>query len=233
MKALLVDLDDTLLDYTGGVNESWLEACRAVATPAGLDAIALADTIGRTRRWFWDEPVRAQLARLSMIESWATIAGHALAELGAPNNAMAAAIAEDFAARRWHRMALFPGVEKALDRLHASGVALALVTNGDTRQQRRKVEQYGLARFFDLIQIEGEFGVGKPDEAVYRHVLSALGAGPSDAWMVGDNLEWDVAAPQRLGLTGVWVDGPGQGLPSGNPIVPHRIIRSFPELLVD
>jgi len=48
---------------------------------------------------------------------------------------------------------------------------------------------------------------------------------------VGDNLEWDVAAPQRLGLRGVWVDGPGQGLPQTADVVPHRIIRAFPELL--
>src|SRR2546426_7554913 len=33
------------------------------------------------------------------------------------------------------------------------------------------------------------------------------------AWMVGDHLEWDVGAPQRLGLSGVWVDRGGRGLP--------------------
>jgi putative hydrolase of the HAD superfamily len=54
---------------------------------------------------------------------------------------------------------------------------------------------------------------------------------PEEAWMVGDNLEWDVAAPQRLGLRGVWVDGPGQGLPKDADVVPHRVIRVFPELL--
>ena len=233
MKTLLVDLDDTLLDYTGGVNESWLEACRAVAAPAGLDPIALADAIGRTRRWFWDDPGRARRERLRMLEAWGAISGHALAEIGAPDPAMAAAIAEDFATRRWQRMALFPGVEDALHRLRARGVSLALVTNGDVRQQRRKVAQYDLARFFDVILIEGEFGAGKPDESVYRHVLGALDADPSDAWMVGDNLEWDVAAPQRLGLGGIWVDGPGQGLPVSSPVVPHRIIRTFPELIGD
>ena len=30
--------------------------------------------------------------------------------------------------------------------------------------------------------------------------------------MAGDHLEWDVAAPQRLGVTGVWVNGPGNGV---------------------
>ena len=36
MKALLVDLDDTLLDYTGDVDLSWREACVTVAVPAGV-----------------------------------------------------------------------------------------------------------------------------------------------------------------------------------------------------
>jgi putative hydrolase of the HAD superfamily len=49
--------------------------------------------------------------------------------------------------------------------------------------------------------------------------------------MVGDNLEWDVAAPQRLGLSAVWIDGPGQGLPTGSPVRPDRIVRAFPDLL--
>jgi putative hydrolase of the HAD superfamily len=231
MNTLLVDLDDTLLDYTGGVDESWREACRAVAAPAGVDPIALAGAIGRTRRWFWDDPERARYQRLHMLEAWRTISARALMEIGAPDDAMAAAIAEDFAARRWQRMALFPGVEDALHRLRARGVALALVTNGDVRQQRRKVEQYDLVRFFDVILIEGEFGAGKPDESVYRHVLSALDADPSEAWMVGDNLEWDVAAPQRLGLRGVWVDAQGRGLPGAAPTRPDLILRTFTQIL--
>jgi putative hydrolase of the HAD superfamily len=51
--------------------------------------------------------------------------------------------------------------------------------------------------------------------------------------MVGDNLEWDVLAPQRLGLRGVWVDGPGQGLPKSCSVAPHRIIRAFAELVLE
>jgi putative hydrolase of the HAD superfamily len=79
--------------------------------------------------------------------------------------------------------------------------------------------------------IEGEMGVGKPEEVVYRYALSRLRVKPEEAWMVGDNLEWDVGAPQRLGLRGVWVDGPGQGLPRGSAVVPYRIIRAFPDLV--
>ena len=84
-----------------------------------------------------------------------------------------------------------------------------------------------------MIVIEGEFGAGKPDEAVYRHVLGALRVPAAGAWMVGDNLEWDVAAPQRLGPAAAWIDGPGRGLPEGSAVKPDRILRAFPELLED
>ena len=231
MKALLVDLDDTLLDYTGGVEESWIEACSTVAGPAGVDLGALVSAIARARRWLWSDPERHRRERIDMPGAWRKIAERGLEEAGVPDAALAADIAGHYAARRWERMALFPGVPEALDRLRERGVSLALVTNGDRTQQRRKVEQYGLARFFDAILIEGEFGLGKPDEAVYLHVLDRLGARPSEAWMVGDNLEWDVTAPQRLGLYGVWVDAQGQGLPAPASARPDLVIRTFTEIL--
>src|SRR4030095_3803334 len=36
VKALLVDLDDTLLDYSGGADQSWVEACGACCVPGGI-----------------------------------------------------------------------------------------------------------------------------------------------------------------------------------------------------
>jgi len=128
-------------------------------------------------------------------------------------------------------MDLFPGVIVALGKLRERGVRLGLVTNGDRRQQRRKVEHYGLTSFFDVILIEGEFGSGKPDESVYRHVLEALEAKASDAWMVGDHLEWDVAARQRLGLRGAWIDVEGRGLPADALARPDLILRAFTEIV--
>ena len=231
MNALLVDLDDTLLDYSGGIDESWREACAAVAAPAGVDTGALADAIAAARRWFWDDPSRHTAGRRDMLGAWTTIAGAGLDRLGAPGQPLGAAIAEDYAARRRATYRLFPGAVEALAEIRRRGTPLALVTNGDRREQRFKIERFDLARYFDVMVIEGEFGAGKPEEAVYRHALQVLGASPASTWMVGDNLEWDVAAPQRLGLTGVWIDGPGQGLPAGSPVKPDRIIRRFADLL--
>ena len=67
MKALLVDLDDTLLDYTGGVDECWHHACEAHAGPVGIDPAGLVKAIVETRRWFWSDPGRHRVERTDMI----------------------------------------------------------------------------------------------------------------------------------------------------------------------
>ena len=94
----------------------------------------------------------------------------------------------------------------------------------------RKIARFEIADLFDAILVEGELGFGKPDERVYRRALSALDVKPADAWMVGDNLEWDVAAPQKLGMSGVWVDARGRGLPNDSAVKPDYIVRSLADL---
>jgi putative hydrolase of the HAD superfamily len=88
------------------------------------------------------------------------------------------------------------------------------LTNGAAQAQRPKVARFDLARRFDHTQIEGEVGFGKPEERAYRHALQALAVEPHQAWMVGDNLEWEVRAPQRLGIFAIGHDHAGAGLPT-------------------
>ena len=227
---MLIDLDDTLIDYSGGVDVSWEAVCMAAADQAGLAPAPLVAALVEARRWFWSDPVRQRRERVNMVGAWEKIAARALTECGCTVDALAATMAEDYAERRRHAMRLFPDAVVTLEHFRALGSALGLVTNGDARQQRDKIERHGLARFFDVIVIEGEFGAGKPDAAVYRHALAALGARPASATMIGDHLEFDVDGSQRLGMRGIWLDRAGAGLPAGCAVRPHRIIRGLGEL---
>ena len=78
---------------------------------------------------------------------------------------------------------------------------------------------------------EGEFGQGKPELAVYRHALEKLGVEPADAWMVGDNYEWEVVAPQSLGICGIWYDPFDAGIPAHATAKPSRVIKRLAELV--
>ena len=167
-----------------------------------------------------------------MLRAWTQIAADALERYGAPAPELAARLAADFSARRRAVMDLFPEALACLGTLHARGLPLALVTNGDATEQRWKIERCALASYFDVIVIEGELGAGKPEPVVYETALKALGVEPSPAvWMVGDHLEFDVAGPQRLGLHGVWLDRAGTGLPSTTAVRPDRIVRALDELV--
>jgi putative hydrolase of the HAD superfamily len=230
VKAILLDLDDTLLDYSGGVEDCWSTACVECCASAGVDATALLEALRPTRRWFWDDPERHRRERTNMLRAWQNIVMHAMERIGPVDEALAAAVARDFAARRRRREQLFPEALDVLDSFRNDGIPLGLVTNGDASFQRDKIERHRLARYFDVIVIEGEFGAGKPDEVVYRHALERLKTLARDACMIGDNLVFDVDGAQRLGIAGIWIDRDGAGLPADSPVRPDRVIRSLKDL---
>ena len=233
MNTVLIDLDDTLIDYSGGVDASWESTCAAVSATAGVDTQALVASLLESRRWFWSDSTRQRRERVNMVNAWQQIAARALTECGCATASLALTMAEDYAERRRQAMSLFPDALAALERFRAAGATLGLVTNGDARQQRDKIERHRLGPFFDVVVIEGEFGAGKPDEVVYRHALDALRAAPGDAVMIGDHLEYDVHGSQQVGIRGIWLDRPGVGLPADCVIRPHRIIRGLADLHTD
>ena len=230
-RAILFDLDDTLLDDTGNFEQLWRDAVLdgARALPSA-DAEGLLAEIERVRVWYWSDPERHRQGRQDLRAATRHIVATAMKALGFDDPEVATRIAHDYRDRRDANLRLFPEAIETLARVRATGIRTALLTNGSAAAQRAKVERFGLAPHFDAIFIEGEFGVGKPHEAVYRAALEALRTAASEAWMVGDNLEWDVAAPQRLGVRGIWVDRHGRGLPPDAPARPTRIIRHVGEL---
>jgi len=226
-RAVLVDLDDTIVDGSAVV-DCWEVACGCCA-PLADPRTVLAEIL-RLRDWFWSDPERHRQGRLDLSAARRQIAKMALVNVGCDDAGLAARIAERYDDCRDARTVLFPGAVDALTWLRASGCRLALLTNGAGGTQRQKIARFQLEPLFDLILVEGELGFGKPDERIYRLALTGLAAAPRDTWMVGDNLEWDVGQPQKLGITGIWVDTTGAGLPASCPVSPDLVIRGLGEL---
>jgi putative hydrolase of the HAD superfamily len=233
-RAVLLDLDDTILDDSGAAVDSWRAAGAAHADLlGGHDVESVLEAIRRVGRWYWSDPERHRIGRLDLDVATRHIVATALRDLGADLPHAAVRIAADYRARRDAAIAPFEDAVATVEWLRARGCRLALLTNGAAAPQRAKVERFDLARLFDVVLIEGEVGFGKPDPRIYERALDALALPAADTWMVGDNLEWDVAQPQRMGVFAVWVDRSGAGVPAGRDVKPDRVIRRLAELRVE
>ena len=229
--AILLDLDDTILNDSGSVDESWRHACASHAHRlAPFDAAVVVEAIKKTSKWYWDDPDRHREGRLRLDAARREVVGLALRDLGVEDLALAVGIGDVYSYYRDLGMAPLPDAIETVKWLRESGRRLALLTNGAAAAQRRKIARFEIEGLFDAIFVEGELGFGKPDERVYQRALSALGVAPADAWMVGDNLDFDVAAPQKLGVSGVWIDVRGLGVPEHSTVKPDHIVRSLAEL---
>jgi putative hydrolase of the HAD superfamily len=235
--AILFDLDDTLLIAFGPSTSQWQRTIASFADRLGpIEAAAVAAAVQAATTDLWSDPSRHKYWRHRIGEARRKIVADAFATLTeaghvAPPQAIGHAMAEAYNALHDEELAMFPDAHATLDALKERGVKLALITNGAAEPQRAKVVRFALEHRFDHIQIEGEHGFGKPEERAYTHAMEVLGVGPHETWMVGDNLEWEVVGPQRLGIHAIWHDGYGNGLPPGSPIKPDRVIRRLSELL--
>jgi len=229
-RAVLLDLDDTILDDSGHAARCWDEACVVHASELqGLEPAMLVEAVHRVRAWYWSDAERHRVGRLDLLAAYRDVVRMACKEVGLGPTTVADKIAAHYRARREEEIRPFPDAVETVRWLRDAGCWLALLTNGAGGPQRSKIERFGLEGLFDTILIEGELGFGKPDARVYERALADLDVEPSDAWMVGDNPEWDVAAPQRLGILGIWVDRWERGLP-GPQVIPDRVIRRLREL---
>ena len=230
-RALLLDLDDTILNDSEGIADCWKDACISCGSDlVDVDPELVYPAIEKTRAWFWADAARHRQGRLDLDAAAREIVRMCLHELGAPDPVLAAKIAARYRAQREARLALFPGALETIRWFRDSGCQLALITNGGAAAQRSKITRFGLGDLFDAILIEGELGFGKPDPRTYQLALRELDMRPVDTWMVGDNLEWDVAQPQRMGMLGIWVDVRGTGLPDANGVRPDLIVRRLSDL---
>jgi putative hydrolase of the HAD superfamily len=228
-KVVLFDLDDTLLDFSSNVVSAWSEALALLPGECAVEEEVLVPAIRAKSSWYWSCPDRHRVGRQRLRETGAEIVAETLADLGEMH-------ALDFPLRlscayrdlRDESLALIDGAIECLERHRSAGRRLGLVTNGSSVEQRAKIARFSLGDFFEHVQVEGELGIGKPDERAFEHALGQFAVEASEAWMIGDNLEWDVLAPKRAGLRAAWVCA-GAALPGDVEAQPDLIVSSVAE----
>ncbi len=232
LRAICFDMDDTLLDTSGGVNEAWRLTTEAFGPGLGIDPEALNKAIRSQMVEFWKDEsavehwrTRLHEARVHNIEI--TLAGQGL------DASAARAIADTYWDAQSSRLKLFEDSLGTLDRLRSAGYRLGLITNGPAEMQRWKIDRFALESQFDVVVIEGEFGHGKPHPAVFEHAMSRLDATGEAALHIGDNLYADIGGAKAAGMQAAWIHRDRLELKETPEPAPDRVFANLNDLLLD
>lgn len=99
----------------------------------------------------------------------------------------------------------FDDAEEVLDELKTK-YKLAIVSNGNSMQQRKKIRLTGLDKYFTNIFISSEVGYVKPQKDIFLMACKAINVKPENAVMIGDKYKVDIEGSINAGLNAIWVN---------------------------
>lgn len=179
-RTVLLDLDGTLVDSLRDLADAGNFACRQMGWPT--------HRLPEYRR---------------MVGNGQRVLARRIAPEGLRGDADAVERAyllfcERYAAHRTDHTAPYPGIPQALARMRRAGVRLGVLTNKN-EEFARDLVRLMLADAVDLVAGRTDAVPAKPDPAMGRALMGALGASPASTLMVGDS-DVDIACGRSLGV---------------------------------
>lgn len=204
IRALLLDLDDTLIDTraamvaaaTHAAGELWPEFPADVAAEFGL--LHYTDP-ARNFELYADGVVTFDEMRLARYDHARGVFGVSEADGGVDS------FEQLYGAQLRAGLALFADALPLLDAADSRGLPMVLVTNSSADLTEVKLAATGLAGRFCGVITADTFGAGKPDPRVFAAAIEAVGVPAGRVLSVGDNLVRDVLAAVEHGLQGRWL----------------------------
>jgi putative hydrolase of the HAD superfamily len=253
LKAVLFDLDDTLMPDEAAANEALVATAGLAKQWHNVPPGDLKDAVRRVaRRVFRAHPVVAPYDGNFDVSSWEALSSsfegeddemrqlhdwapeyrrevwnEALAENGFCDPLLADQLSVLYPCERRARYVPYPDVKLCLDLLRAD-YRLGIVTNGPCDLQCAKLDASRLRNYFGAVAISREVGVKKPDARIFAIALGQLGVTAVDSVFVGDTPKTDIVGAHAAGMRVIWLNRDNSPLPDG--IVPDRTIHSLAEL---
>lgn len=256
IKAVLFDLDDTLLWDHRSIEEAFEATCLvAKQSYAHIDVMHLQEAVRNAAKALYSSYPTYDFTKMIGINPfeglWARFTGGELPEfreleklapgyraqswtnglktIGINDEALGLALGDRFRVERINRPIVYDEVFHVLNELKSHQYKLLLLTNGVPDLQMEKLAGVPeLAPYFDHIVISGAFGVGKPNSAIFEHCMKLLNIKANEGIMIGDKLTTDILGSNRVGMPNAWLNR--DGITRTDEIIPRFEITDLTQL---
>lgn len=108
-----------------------------------------------------------------------------------------------------------PGARELLKYLHSKNYRIYAVSNAMQIQQETRLKKSGLSRYFDGVFTSELLGASKPSRAFFGAFFERVpDISKDEVILIGDSLSADISGGKRYGLTTCWFNHAGKN-PSG------------------
>ena len=188
IKAVIFDLDNTLLDFMK-MKEYAVKAAIAGMIEAGLDID--------------NEKSYNTIVSIYEKEGWENqqVFNYFLDKtVGEVNNKYLAAAIVAYRRAREANLLLYPNGNHTLVELMKMGIKLAVVSDAPSREAWMRIYYLNLHHHFDIVLTFDDTNARKPSPIPFQMALKELNTDPNETLMVGDWPERDVAEANNLGI---------------------------------
>ena len=200
LRAVLFDLDDTLIDGRAAADAAVLAWAAQHGVTDDEVCQRWANVSERHYACYQRREITFTGQRRARVREFLSLVA---------TDAEADALFAGYLARYEAGWALFDDAVPALRRARAAGLLVAVFTNGDEDQQRLKLGRLGLTGEIEALVASSMLPVGKPDPRAFSGALDLLGLTAEEALMVGDSLHKDVHGALNAGISAVLLDRHG------------------------
>ncbi len=188
IKAIIFDLDNTLLDFIK-MKQFAVQAAITAMIEAGLEAD--------------EKKAYDAIIELYMEKGWENqqVFNEFLMDtVGTVSNKILAAGIVAYRRAREATLLVYPNVNKTLFELLKMGIKLAVVSDAPSREAWMRLYYLNLHHLFDLVLTFDDTNVRKPSPKPFQMALDQLKITPDEALMIGDWPERDMVGASQLGI---------------------------------
>lgn len=179
IRAVLFDIDGTLLDSNDAHAHAWLDALRGHGKDVPFDLV-------RSKIGKGGDKLLMELAGI---------------DNGSPEGkVLSARRTAVFKAHYLPDLGPTPGGRALIERLRSRGLARAIVTSAGGDELADLMRQAAVVGMFDALITSDDAEHGKPDPDLVKIALDKLNVGPREAVMIGDT-PYDITAAARAGVS--------------------------------